>query len=194
MLLQNMMNMRTISIILIIALALIPCLPTLAEDNSTVTITMLTDKHIEITLEPTEWNIGDVEPNTEYVTSPTWCTVTNSGNCVVDIHIEGEDAVWVDSPATKWTLSGNRDNAQSTYALGYHIAYDDADSYTIITTRDTQMQKENEDPIRLIDSNDSKQFGLRLLTPKADFLAGEVEYFYGGREMKVTITVSAVVD
>jgi len=188
------MKMRAIRIILIIALALIPCLPTLAEDNGTVTITMLTDKYIEITLDPTEWNIGDVEPNTEYITSPTWCTVTNSGNCAVDIHIKGEDAVWVDSPATKWALSENGDNGQTTYALWYLIAYDDADSYTLITTSDTQMQKENEDPIRLIDSNDNKQFGLKLLTPEAALLAGEAEYLYGGREMKSTITVSAVAD
>ena len=184
--------MRVISFILVVTLALVSCSPALAEDNGTITITILTDKYIEITLEPSKWNIGDVEPNTEYMTNPTWCTITNSGNCAVNIHVEGEDAVWVDNPATKWMLSEGGDNAKNTYVLWYHIAYDDADSYTLITTIDGQMKKANEDPIRLIGNGDNKQFGLKLLTPAADFTVDDVGYFYGGREMKITVTIKAV--
>ncbi len=192
------MNRRIVSMALAIILALIPCLSALAADDSTVTITVLTDKYVEITLEPTEWNIGDVEPNTECVTDPyaTWCTITNEGNCVVDIRIKGEDAGWVDNPgAYTWTLSSDNTTAVKKYALLYHIAGDKADSYTPITEVPTLMKhiKPNGDdggPLTLIGNGVQKKFGLKLLTPKPD-IAG-TNYFYGSRKMKTTITVSAV--
>jgi len=175
---------------LTIILALIPCLSALAADNSTVTITMLTDKYVEITLEPAEWDIGDVESNTPYVTNATWCTITNEGNCVVDIYIKGEDAVWVDNPsAYTWKLSSTENNGKGVYALWYHIAYDSADSYTLITTIDTHMKKANGEVLQLIGNGAQKEFGLKLLTPLADTETG---HFWGGREMKTTITISAV--
>jgi len=185
------MNRRIVSMALAIILALIPCLSALAADDSTVTITVLTDKYVEITLEPTEWNIGDVEPNIEYVTNPTWCTITNEGNCVVDIRIKGEDAGWVDNPdAYTWTLSSDNTTAVKKYALWHHIAYDSADSYTSITTIDTQMRKANGDAIQLIGNGDQKQFGLKLLTPLADTSTG---HFYADRQMETHITISTVI-
>ena len=184
------MNRRIVSMALAIILALIPCLSVLAVDNSTVTITMLTDKYVEITLEPTEWNIGDVEPNTPYVTDPTWCTITNEGNCVVDIYIKGEDAVWVDNPgAYTWTLSSDNTTAVKKYALWYHIAYDSADSYTLITTIDTHMKKANGEVLQLIGNGAQKKFGPKLLTPLPDTSTG---HFYGDRRMETHITISAV--
>ncbi|GAH91273.1 unnamed protein product, partial [marine sediment metagenome] len=131
------MNKRIVSMALAIILALIPCLSVLAVDDSTVTITVATNKDIDITLqdkegEPlTNWDIGDVEPNIEYVTDPyaTWCTITNNGNCVVDIYIKGKDATGVYT----WTLSGDNTIAVQKYALLYHIAGDKADSYTPLT-------------------------------------------------------------
>ena len=187
------MSKQIISIILVIILALIPCLPALAEGNSTVTITMATDKDIDITLDKAAWNIGDVEPNTEYVTNPTWCTITNSGNCVVNIRIKGEDAKWVGGSGYEWTLSGDNTTAKGKYALWYHVAYDSEDSYTSITTIDTQMKKANGDVIKLVGNGAQKQFGLKLLTPSSDFTVDGVGHFFRGKQMQTTITISAVV-
>jgi hypothetical protein len=184
------MNQRVVVIALAIILALAPCLSALAVDNSTVTITMLTDKYVEITLEPAEWNIGDVEPNGPYVTSPTWCTMTNEGNCVVNIYIKGEDASWVGGSGYEWTLSSDNTTAVKKYALWYHIAYDSADSYTSITKIDTQMRKTNGAAIQLIGNGDQKQFGLKLVTPLADTSTG---HFYGDRQMETHIAISAVI-
>jgi len=188
------MNRRIVSMALAIILALIPCLSALAADDSTVTITVLTDKYVEITLEPTEWNIGDVEPNTECPTNPTWCTITNEGNCVVDIRVKGEDAkCYKDGSYIEtwnWKLSEDENNGTKEYVLWYHIAYDSEDSYTSITTIDTQMRKANGDAIQLIGNGDQKQFGLKLLTPLADTSTG---HFYGDRQMETHITISTVI-
>jgi len=196
------MNRRIVSMALAIILALIPCLPALAADDSTVTITVATNKDIDITLQDkegdplTNWDIGDVEPNTECPTNPTWCTITNKGNCVVDIRIKGENAVWVDDPGAyyTWTLSSDNTTALKKYALLYHIAGDKADSYTPITEVPTLMKhiKPNGDdggPLTLIGNGDQKQFGLKLLPPLADTSTG---HFYGDRQMETHITISAV--
>ena len=186
------MNKRIVSMALAILLALIPCLSVLAVDNSMVTITVATNKDIDITLQDkegqplTNWNIGDVEPNMGYLTNPTWCTITNEGNCVVEIRIKGEDA----TGAYTWTLSSDNTTAKQKYALWYHIAYDSADSYTSITKIDTQMRKTNGDAIQLIGNGDQKQFGLKLLTPLADTSTG---HFYGDRQMETHIAISAVI-
>ncbi len=150
------MDKRIASIILAIVLALIPCLPALAEGNSTVTITMATDKDIDITLDKAGWNIGDVEPNTECMTAPTWCTITNEGNCVVNIRIKGANAE-CDGSTYTWALSSNNTTAIKKYALLYHIAQDKADSYTSITTIEAPMKKVNGDTIQLIGNGDYEQ-------------------------------------
>lgn len=194
------MNKRIVSMALAIILALIPCLPALAADDSTVTITVATNKDIDITLQDkegetlTNWDIGDVEPNIEYVTDPyaTWCTITNNGNCVVDMRIQGKDAeCYKDGSYIEtwnWKLSEDENNGTKEYVLWYHIAGDKADSYTPITEVPTLMKhiKPNGDdggPLTLIGNGDQKQFGLKLLTPT---------FFYGNLQMKTTITISAV--
>jgi hypothetical protein len=189
------MNQRVVVIALAIILASVPCLSALAVDNSTVTITVATDKDVELTLQDKEgqpltgWDIGDVEPDRPYVTSPTWCTMTNEGNCVVNIYIKGEDTSWVGGSGYEWILSSDNTTAVKEYALWYHIAYDSADSYTLITKDEKPMEKSNGDAIQLIGNGDQKQFGLKLLTPLADTSTG---HFYGDRQMETTITITAV--
>lgn len=177
------MSRRIASIILAIILTLIPSLLVLAEDvaTGTVTITMTTGTVLEIELDPTTWEMGQVEPNTEYKTNPekTWCTMTNRSNCTVNTYIKGEDAERVGYPAQEWTLSDDGTNGQNEYALWYWIAWTGSD-YVPITKDETGMGAEF---CPNLDSGNEKQFGLKLLTPTS---------FYGGREMKTTVTISAV--
>lgn len=186
------------SIFLAIILALISCLPLVAEDNSTgqVTITVDTESVLAISLSQVEWKPegegGFVSSNTTYKTDKpaTWCTITNEGNANVNIYIKGEDAKWVDNPsAYEWTLiteeshTGDEERAHQ-YALWYHIAGDTADSYTLITKDSTPMMWiRYSEPLNLRKNGDTQQFGLKLLTPS---------YFVGTRTMEAQITVSAV--
>lgn len=178
------------SIVAAIILALILSLPALAQDT-TVTITMNTESAMAITLSQTNWPIGEVSSNTEKMTSPaaTWCTITNEGNANINIYIQGEGAKWVDNPEYKWTLSNDETNGKDEYVLWYHIAKDNEGSYTLITTGSVAMKHVKEgkssdgSTLNLRAHDDYAQFGLKLLTPT---------FFYGGREMKTTITISAV--
>lgn len=190
------MKTGIISILLAVILALIPCLSALAQDSTgEVTITMDTKSVVGIELDKTEWKLGDVASNTEKVTSPaaTWCTITNAGNANVNIHIKGDDAQWVGHPVNtyKWTLSDTNvsdpsDPNSHKYVLWYHIANDDAGSYSLITTTETEMKRIKNGSISTLNlsaHNDYAQFGLKLLTPT---------YFYGGRQMETHIAISAV--
>jgi len=175
-----------VSIVLAAILALIPCLPALAagDNTATVTITMTGVNELSITLEPTEWPIGDVASDTEYETIPPieWCTLTNTGNVNVDTFIVGEDAKWVDNPgAYKWTLSSDGTNGEHIYGLWFRISGDTQRGYTLITKTESEFWPYSDHPP--LEPEKYKQFGLRLLTPTV---------FHGGREMKTTITISAV--
>jgi len=178
-----MVNRRIASVILVAILALTPLLPASAEESSTgtITITMTTQATIEIELSPTSWDIGPVEPDKLYKTSPekTWCTMSNKGNCIVNTYIKGEDTEWVDNPSQKWTLSNNGSNGEDEYALWYWIGWVSG-NYTCITKDATGRGAEFYSNL-VIDQQ--RQFGLKLLTPTS---------FQGGREMKSTITISAV--
>lgn len=174
-----------------IILALILSLPALAQ-NTTVTITIDTESVVAITLSQTNWPIGDVSSNTEYTTSSyaTWCTITNEGNANINIYIQGDDAEWVDNPnAYKWILSGDEINGDHKYVLWYHIANDDAGSYSLIAREELPMTHVKDDspldrsPLNLSAHGDYAQFGLKLLTPT---------FFYGGRQMETHVTISAV--
>ncbi len=170
---------------LAIILIFIPSLLVLAEDvaTGTITITMTTGTVLEIELDPTTWEIGQVEPNTEYPTNPekTWCTMTNWSNCMVNTYIKGEDAERVGYPSQKWTLSNDGTNGENEYVLWYWIAWTSSD-YVPITKAASGMGAEFCPNLGMGEEN-QKQFGLKLLTPTS---------FYGGREMKTTITISAV--
>ncbi len=182
---MRIVNTQIASVILAAILASTPLLPASAQDSSTgtITITMTTQAIIEIELSPTNWDIGPVEPDKVYKTNPekTWCTMTNLGNCVVDTYIKGEDAEWVDNPSQKWILSNNEDNGEDEYALWYWIGYV-SDNYAPITKYATGRGAEFYSGLE-IGEEKQKQFGLKLLTPTS---------FHGGREIKSTITISAV--
>ena len=180
-------------IVLAIILALLLCVPAVAQ-NSTgeVAITMNTEEVLGITLDKEAWLVGDVSSNTTYKTDlpATWCTITNAGNANVNIHIKGDDAKWVDVPtAYKWTLSADEVSGAHEYVLWYHIAGDKQTdegkmSYTLITTTEEPMKWTRDgSTLNLHAYGEYEQFGLKLLTPT---------FFYSGRTMSVTITISAV--
>jgi len=170
-------------IILAIILLLVLTAPVTAQDSSTITITMTTQSVLEIELNPTNWEIGIVEPNTEYKTNPekTWCTITNRGNCVVNTYIKGVDAICVDNPSQKWSLSQDVSNEEDEYVLWYWIGWTSTE-YIPITKSESELGHEFCIDLGISEEN-QKQFGLKLLTPSS---------FVGGRDMENTITISAV--
>ena len=85
------------SILVAIVLALVISLPVLGQQNATITITMTGLDEISISLDKTEWPLGTIASDTEYVTSPPieWCTLTVAGTCNVNTFIVGDDARWI---------------------------------------------------------------------------------------------------
>ena len=174
------------SLLVAITLSSIFPLPALALDSGTITITMTGANEISISLNKTDWPLGNVAANTEYETSPPveWCTLTVDGNCNVNTFIVGEDAVWVDYPTTyNWTLSSTGGNGEHTYGLWFRIANDTTRGYVPITKTQGEFWPYSGSGSSLA-HGDTKQFGLRLLTPT---------YFWGGRQMQTHITISAVI-
>ena len=174
------------SVVIAILLALAVSLPALASQNSTITITMTGLNEISISLDKTQWPLGTVASNTEYETSPQiqWCTLTVQGTCNVNIFIEGDDAEWVSDPgAYKWTLSNDGSNGEHTYGLWFRISGDTTRGYVPITKTQSEFWPYSGGSGSSLAPGDTKQFGLRLLTPT---------YFFSGREMHTQITISAV--
>jgi hypothetical protein len=174
------------SIALAIILALIFSLPALAQESGTITITMTGVNEISISLDKTQWPLGEVAADTEYETSPPieWCTLTIEGNCNVNTFIVGEDATWMDNPSVyEWTLSSDGTNGESIYGLWFRISGDTARGYVPITKTQSEFWPYSGGSGSSLAPGDTKQFGLRLLTPT---------YFVGGREMQTQITISAV--
>jgi hypothetical protein len=58
------------SVVVAIILALIFSLPALAQESDTITIAMMGANDISISLDKTQWPLGNVASNTEYATSP----------------------------------------------------------------------------------------------------------------------------
>ena len=175
------------SIVVAIILALIFSLPALGEESDTITITMTGVNEISISLDKTQWPLGNVAADTEYTTSPPieWCTLTITGNCNVNTLIVGEDAEWVDNPgAYEWTLSDDGTNGKNVYGLQFRISGDTARGYVPITKTESEFWPPPNGGSSLA-PEDTKQFGLKLLTPT---------YFVGGRQMQTQITISAVAD
>lgn len=171
-------------------------LPVLANDSGTITITMTGADEISITLNKTSWGPEDAEDSgivssdTTYQTSPSikWCTLTVDGNSDVNTFVVGEDAKWVDNPAAyEWTLSDDGTNDDDVYGLWFRIAGDttrgpDHDGYVPITAEQDEFWPYTGGSGSSLAPGDTKQFGLRLLTPTS---------FYGGREMQAHVTISA---
>jgi hypothetical protein len=178
------MKAAVTSIVVAIILALIFSLPALAQESDTITITMTGVNEISISLDKTQWPLGEVATDTEYTTSPPieWCTLTVEGNCNVNTFIVGEDAEWIDNPgAYKWTLSNDGTNGENVYGLRFRISGDAARGYVPITKTEGEFWPYGGGSS--LAPGDTKQFGLKLLTPT---------YFVGGRQMQTQITISAV--
>jgi hypothetical protein len=177
------------SILVAIVLALVISLPVLGQQNATITITMTGLDEISISLDKTEWPLGTIASDTEYVTSPPieWCTLTVGGTCNVNTFIVGDDARWISDPNTyQWTLSGDGANGEHTYGLWFRIASDTtrgplSDGYVPVTKTESEFWPYSTEPS--LTPGDTKQFGLKLLSPT---------YFYSGRQMQTQITISAV--
>jgi len=179
------------SIVVATILALISSLPALAQASSTITIIMTGVNQISIRLDKTQWPLGNVTSDTQYETSPPieWCTLTVEGNSNVNTFILGDDAEWVDNPsAYKWTLSTDGTNGENVYGLRFRISGDTTrgplgDGYVPITKTESEFWPYAGGSGSSLAPGDTKQFGLRLLTPT---------YFVGGRQMQTQITISAV--
>jgi len=180
------MKIAITSTAIAIILALAGSLPALAQQNSTssITITMTGLNEISISLDKTQWPLGTVASNTQYETIPQieWCTLTVQGTCNVNTFIVGDDAKWVSDPgAYKWTLSNDGTNGDHIYGLWFRISGDTTRGYVPITK--TQGEFWPYSGGSSLAPGNTKQFGLRLLTPT---------YFYSGRQMATQITISAV--
>ena len=171
------------SVVLAFVLTLMPFPAALAQGSITIKITMHTPEpkmlavEVELTSSKTEWEIGDIEPDQLISTTPekTWCTITNRGNCSVNLSIKGENAVDIAHPGYGWILSDDGTNGKEKYALWYWIAWYSED-YTPITTSERPFYSG-------LEAGKEKQFGLRLLAPTE---------FEPGRDMETHITISAV--
>ena len=180
------MKIAITSILIAIILASAVSLPALAQQNSTITITMTGLNEISISLDKTQWPLGTVASNTEYETTPQieWCTLTVQGTCNVNTFIVADDAKWVSDPTSyKWTLSSDGTNGEHIYALWFRISGDTARGYVSITKTQSEFWPYSGGSASSLAPGDTKQFGLRLLTPT---------YFFSGRQMQTQITVSAV--
>ena len=178
------MKVAIASVAIAIILALAGSWPALAQQNSTITITMTGLNEISISLDKTQWPLGTVASNTQYETIPQieWCTLTVQGTCNVNTFIVGDDAKWVSDPgAYKWTLSNDGTNGDHIYGLWFRISGDTTRGYVPITKTQGEFWPYSGDSS--LAPGNTKQFGLRLLTPT---------YFYSGRQMATQITISAV--
>jgi hypothetical protein len=193
------MKSGIIGISLATVLALLAFLPVVGQDDSsgTITITMTGASEFSINLEPTEWKpVGEeaLSPDTVYETGITWCTLTVEGNCNVNAYVAGEDAVWAEDPgAYSWTLSSSADNDIGVYVLWIRVK-DDERGYVLIPEASEGSPGVEFYPSSLSPGPDgAKQFGLKLLTPEADFAKDGVGYFsVGGATVETHVTIGAV--
>lgn len=182
------MKLGIMGILLAGILALIPYLPATAQDSGNITITMTGAKEFSINLTPANWSFGTVTPNTVNTTDLTQfnLTIDSTSTCAINTYITGEDAVWADDPgAYNWTLSSNEQNDIKVYVLWFKLVGEE--SYIPITKGQTSFYSGTLGP------GDSKQFGLKLLTPQPDFTKGGTGYFSVGSAIVQThVTISAV--
>jgi hypothetical protein len=174
-----------ISVVIAVGLALALSLPALASQNSTITITMTGLNEIALSLDKTEWPLGTIASNTVYETVPAieWCTLAVAGTCNVDTFIVGDDAKWVDHPGDyQWTLSSDGTNGMDTYGLWFRVSGDTTRGYVPITKTQGELWPYGEGSS--LAPGDTKQFGLRLLSPTN---------FASNRQMQTQIIIGAVV-
>ena len=182
------MKLGIITILSAIILALISCLPALAQDSGNITVTMNGTTESSIILTPANWSFGTISPNTEYNTGLTQfnLTVDPTSNCNVNTFITADDAVCVYDSTYVWTLSSDGNNGERIYVLWFRVE-EYPNTYIQITKEQTQFRSLSMAP------GDSQQFGLRLLTPQRDFTKGGTDYFsVGAATMQTHVTISAV--
>ena len=173
-------------IIAAVVLAFMISLPALGEESESITLTMTGVNEISISLDKTQWPLGQVATDMEYTTSPAieWCTLEVIGNSAVKTFVVGEDARWYEDEVGKnyyWTLSDDGTNGENEYGLLFRISGDTTRGYIPITKTEGEFWPYSDHPP--LDPGQYKQFGLKLLTPT---------YFVGDREMQTQITISAV--
>ena len=157
------MKPKTLGILSALILVLCFSLPTLAGDKGTITITMTGACEISITLDKTNWDLGEVASNTVHETNPPieWCTLTVAGNCNVKTFIVGEDAKWVSNPTVyKWTLSNDGSNGDHIYGLWFRISGDTTRDYVPVTNTQGEFWPYGSTSSPLT-PGETKQFGLR---------------------------------
>lgn len=193
------MKIRTLGISLAAILALVAFLPVVAQDDSSgsITITMTGASEFSINLVPTEWKpVGEeaLSPDTWYETGITWCTLTVEGNCNVNAFVAGEDAVWAEDPsAYRWMLSTSGDNDIGVYVLWFMVEADERGYVLIPETSEGSPGVEFYLSSLSPGPDGAKRFGLKLLTPEADFAKDGVGYFsVGGAIMETHVTIGAV--
>lgn len=185
------MKLGIITILLAIILALISCLPAMAQDSGSITITMNGTTESSIILTPANWSFGTVSPNTEYNTGLTQfnLTVDPTSNCNVNTFITADDAVCVYDSTYVWTLSSDGNNGERVYALWFQVAGEEP--VAIIKTENAFCPPHGRE--LSMAPGDSQQFRLKLLTPQPDFTKGGIGYFsVGNATMQTHVTISAV--
>ena len=183
------MKVLVASILISTVLASVISFPVLGQQTGTITITMTGVNEISISLDKTQWPLGNVALDTEYETSPPieWCTLTVQGTANVNTFIVGEDAEWVAHPTDyEWTLSSDGTNGEHVYGLWFRISGDNtrgpsSDGYVPVTKTESEFWPYSGGAS--LAPGDTRQFGLRLLSPT---------YFYSSRPMQTQITISAV--
>ena len=184
---EKEMKLGIITILLAIILALISCLPAMAQTSGNITITMSGAMEFSINLTPANWSFGTVSPNTDNKTDLMQfnLTVNPTSNCNVNTFITADDAVCVYDSTYVWTLSSDGNNGERIYVLWFRVE-EYPNTYIQITKEQTQFRSLSMTP------TESVNFGLRLLTPQPDFGADPGYFSVGDATMQTHVTISAV--
>jgi hypothetical protein len=186
------LNVVTVLLLLLHVLIFTPSLPVSAQTTGVITITMTGGYEISLAVSPDHWEPGGagvVHPDTTYETDAQQFTLTVGGNCPVHTYIAGANATLIREgridPSYKWSLSQDGGNGLLTYALWFTLS--DAAGFTLLTETPIEFCSTTLGP------GDSKQFGVKLLTPQADFIRDGTGYFaVGNANIQARIILSAV--
>lgn len=180
------------SLVLALLMTLLPWTEMSAQPSATITITATGAYEISLDISPGNWNPaggGAITPNTEYATNTAYFTLTVGGNCAVNTYISASNATWVKDgkvdTSYQWNLSADGQNGLRTYALWFKL--DSGTDYTLITTSPGEFYASTLVP------GETKQFGLKLLTPQPDFTKDGSGYFsVGAATIRARVIISAI--
>lgn len=131
---------------------------------------------VEITNTPSTNDFGILQIGTTSNTAIDYFTITNTGNCAVDITIQGTDATGGDDT---WTLSDTATPGENIYGL-YAGLDDDDDTFDVIVRKTATYNTLVSD----LAEDATQDWGLKIYMPTA--LNG-----YDNNEMSATITLVA---